>query len=124
MALALEALNYDSIVLINAPFTREIRDLGYINGLKAKLKEKDASLVVIWVETSVEVCRRRMLARNSDRDTWKLAHWDEYLSKCDFTIPAALDDPNVSDDLIIFKNSSDEEFDSSLKQTVALLEQT
>lgn len=123
VGLALEALNYDDIVLINAPFTKEIRDTGYINGLKAKLKEKNASLVVIWVETSVEVCHRRMLARNSDRDAWKLSHWEEYLSKCDFSIPVALDDPNVKDDLIVFKNSSEEEFKTSLRQTVALLEQ-
>ncbi len=124
VALALEALNYDNIVLINAPFTREIRDLNYINGLKAKLKEKNASLVVIWVETDIEVCRQRMIARNSDRDTWKLAHWDEYLSRCDFSVPVALDDPNVKDDLLIFKNSSDEEFSTSLKQTVSILEET
>ena len=124
VALALESLTYDNIVLINAPFTREIRDMNYIGGLKAKLKEKNASLVVIWVETSVEVCRQRMIARNSDRDTWKLSHWDEYIAKCDFNVPVALDDPNVKDDLLIFKNSSDEEFAASLKQTVAILEET
>lgn len=28
--LAMEALEYDDIVLINAPFTQEIRDLDYI----------------------------------------------------------------------------------------------
>ncbi len=124
VALALEALNYDDIVLINAPFTREIRDLNYIAGLKAKLKEKNASLVVIWVETSVEVCRQRMTARNSDRDTWKLSHWDEYISKCDFSVPFALDDPGVKDDLLLFQNSSDEEFRASLKRTVGILEET
>ncbi len=121
--LALEALTYDDIVLINAPFTREIRDLGYINGLKTKLREKNASLVVIWVQTSVEVCRRRMVERNSDRDTWKLAHWDEYVKTCDFSVPTALDDPKIRDDLLIFRNSSDGEFNESLKQTVALLEE-
>jgi tRNA uridine 5-carbamoylmethylation protein Kti12 len=123
VALALEALNYDNIVLVNAPFTKEIRDTGYINGLKAKLKEKNTSLVVIWVETSIEVCRQRMFERNSDRDTWKLAHWDEYISTCNFDVPVALDDPNTKDDLIIFKNSSNEEFNASLKQTVAALEE-
>jgi len=124
VALALEALNYDDIVLINAPFTKEIRDMDYINGLKAKLKEKNTSLVVIWVETSIEVCRQRMVKRNSDRDTWKLTHWDEYISTRNFDVPVALDDPNIKDDFIIFKNSSDEEFNTSLKQTVATLEET
>lgn len=124
VALAMEALNYDDIVLINAPFTREIRDPEYIARLKAQLSEKEASLVVIWVETSVEVCHQRMIARNSDRDTWKLAHWDEYIARCDFRVPSALDDPAVRDDLLIFHNSSDAEFSESLRRTVEIIEQT
>jgi tRNA uridine 5-carbamoylmethylation protein Kti12 len=124
VAIALEALDYDDIVLINAPFTREIRDTNYISGLKAKLNEKNASLVVVWVETSIEVCKQRMIARNSDRDTWKLANWDEYIAGCNFNIPSALDDPNIKDDLLIFKNSSDEEFTTSLKLTVEVLEES
>lgn len=124
VALALEALDYDDIVLINAPFTEEIRDINYINNLKEKLKEKDARLVVVWVETSVEVCKQRMIARNSDRDTWKLEHWDEYIAECDFTVPTLLDDPNVIDDLLIFKNSSEEEYSESMSRIVGILETT
>lgn len=123
VALALDALTYDDIVLINAPFTREIRDTGYLNALKEKLREKGASLVVIWVETSVEVIRQRMIARNSDRDTWKISHWDEYIAGCNFDVPVSLDHPDVQDDLLIFKNSSDEEFRSSLTQTISILEE-
>ena len=39
--LALEALEYCDTVLINAPFTREIRDLDYMNGFRKKLQEHD-----------------------------------------------------------------------------------
>ena len=120
--LALEALIYDDIVLINAPFTREVRDLKYIKDLKNKLKEKNATLVVIWVETSVEVCKQRMIERNSDRDTWKIANWDEYIKTCNFNIPVELDDPLVKDDLLIFKNSSDKEFKQSMKNIVSIIE--
>ncbi|MBU3182071.1 AAA family ATPase [Clostridium psychrophilum] len=122
--LAMEALNYDDIVLINAPFTKEIRDLNYIKKLKVALKEKNASLVVIWVETSIEVTQQRMIERNSDRDTWKLAHWNEYIAGINFDIPIVLDDPCVKDDLLIFKNSSDEEFEGSLIRTIEILEET
>ena len=73
--LAMEALDYDDIVLINAPFTQEVRDNAFIADLKAKLAAKGATLAVIWVETSPEVVHQRMIERNSDRDTWKLAHW-------------------------------------------------
>lgn len=124
VALALEALNYDDIVLINAPFTKEIRDLNYINMLKAKLRDNNTSLVVIWVQTSKDVTRQRMIARKSDRDTWKLAHWDKYIAGLNFDIPIALDDPRIKDDLLIFKNSSNEEFTDSLKQIVAILEES
>ena len=120
--LALDALVYDDIVLINAPFTKEIRDQSYINNLKVLLKDKNANLVVIWVETSIEVCRQRMTDRNSDRDTWKLANWEEYISTVNFNIPVALDDPDVIDDLLIFKNSSTEEFNESLNKIVNILE--
>ncbi len=123
VALALEALDYDDIVLINAPFTREIRDKAYINSLKDKLEEKNAKLVVIWVDTSIEVCRQRMIERNSDRDTWKLTHWEEYIASCNFNIPTELDDPKVLDDLLIFHNSSEAEFDQSLKDCVKILEE-
>ena len=116
-------MDYDDIVLINAPFTREIRDRAYIDGLKEKLKEKNAKLVVIWVDTSIEVCKQRMIERNSDRDTWKLTHWDEYIAGCNFNIPTELDDPNVLDDLLIFHNSSQAEFNQSLKDCVKTLEE-
>ena len=122
--LAMEALTYDDIVLINAPFTKEIRDLNYIKKLKAALKDKNASLVVIWVETSIEVTQQRMIERNSDRDTWKLANWDEYIAGENFDIPTALDDPQVIDDLLIFKNSSEEEFKESLARIIDILEET
>lgn len=122
VALAMEAIEYEDIVLINAPFTREIRDLDYMNQLKEKLAEKNASLVVIWVETSVEVCKQRMIERNSDRDTWKLEHWDEYIAKCNFTIPTSLDNPNVVDDLLIFHNSSEKEYQESMNRIVGIIE--
>lgn len=122
--LAMEALEYDDIVLINAPFTREIRDMKYINNLKEELAKHNATLVVIWVVTPPEVVHQRMIARNSDRDTWKLEHWDEYIAKCNFQIPTQLDDPNVKDDLLIFNNGNDEEYEESMKRITGILEET
>ena len=122
LALAMEALEYDDIVLINAPFTREIRQANYINGLKTQLAEKQARLTVVWVETDVEVVKQRMIERNSPRDTWKLAHWDEYIQGVNFDIPTNLDDPNVIDDLLIFKNSNDAQYQQSMHDIVAILE--
>lgn len=122
VALAMEAIEYEDIVLINAPFTREVRDLEYMDQLKLKLLEKGATLVVVWVETSIEVCKQRMFARNSERDEWKLANWEKYIASCDFTVPTSLDRPEVVDDLLIFKNSSEDEFNESLKEIVQIIE--
>ena len=118
--LAFEALDYASIVLINAPFTGEIRDQKYIDNLKARLAEKGAVLKVIWVETDPEVCHQRMIDRGSDRDTWKLEHWDEYIAGVNFDIPETIGAANDGT-LLIFKNSSKEEFDQSMKEITAEL---
>ena len=123
VALALEALEYDDIVLINAPFTREIRDEKYMTDLKAKLALKNAKLTIIWVKTDIEVCRQRMISRNSDRDTWKLEHWDEYISGINFDIPRELDDPKCKDDLLVFENSSQGELEKSMGEILNIIEE-
>lgn len=120
--LAMEALNYDDIVLINAPFTREIRNVDYINDLKTRLIKINTNLTVIWVVTQVDVIKKRMIDRNSPRDTWKLANWDAFISGVDFTIPKSIDDPEIIDDLLLFYNSNDAEYETSMRETLELLE--
>lgn len=120
--LAMEALNYDDIVLINAPFSREIRDEAYIKDLKHRLIEKDARLSVVWVVTEVEVTHQRMVARNSSRDTWKLDNWDAYIKDVDFDIPKSIDDPKVVDDLLLFYNSNEAEYEASMMRILEVLD--
>ena len=114
--LAFEALQYENNVLINAPFTREIRDPKYVADLRKKLEEKGAGLVIVWVETSPEVCHQRMIERASDRDGWKLAHWDEYIAKCNFNRPTDIGE------IFIFNNNSMEEFKESIERIKKLLD--
>lgn len=121
LEIAYEALNYNDTVLINAPFTREVRDNDYMRRLRANLAEKGIRLVLIWVRCDTETCRRRMAARNSDRDTWKLEHWDEYIAGCDFSVPEIAGEMQLDGDFIIVENSTDEEFACSLDETVAQL---
>ena len=63
-----------------------------------------------------------MIKRNSDRDTWKLANWDEYIAGCNFSVPKELDDPSYKGDFIVFKNNNDEEFEESMKRCLEILE--
>ncbi len=120
--LGFEALVYADTVLINAPFTREIRDADYVATLRKKLAALGAKLTVIWVVTTPEVCRERMLRRNSDRDVYKITNWDKYIQSVDFSVPSHLDDPAVKDDLLLFYNSSEAEYLKSLHDVVEILE--
>lgn len=108
MDLAFEALKYENLVMVNAPFTKEIRDNEYIANLRGKLKDYGAKLTVIWIVTDPEVCHQRMIDRNSDRDVWKLANWDEYISTVNFNIPENLRDPEDKGSLLLHHNSNDE----------------
>jgi tRNA uridine 5-carbamoylmethylation protein Kti12 len=112
-----EALEYNDLVLINAPFTREVRNNEYIKELKAKLALHNAELVVIWVVTDIEVSRQRMIERNSPRDTWKLANWEEYVAGRDYSVPSM---PEISSCLVKFFNSNQEEFNESMERIYKL----
>ena len=88
LEVAFEALKYNDYVLINAPFTREVKDPKYIADLRAKLATLDTKLEIVWVIADEEACHQRMIARNSSRDYWKMEHWDEYIKTRDFSTPA------------------------------------
>ena len=64
-----------------------------------------------------------MIKRNSDRDTWKLEHWDAYIQTIDFSIPEPLKRLDAGHDLILFHNSSDAEFDESMRMILPKLEE-
>jgi len=122
VAIAMEALDYADMVLINAPFTKEVRNRDYMENLQQTLKSKNACLSVIWVKTDIDVVKQRMEERNSDRDKWKLENWDEYAAGCDFSIPKELELLSDGEDLLIFQNSDDREFHESMARVTAFLE--
>lgn len=115
MEIAYEALEYNDTVFINAPFTREIKDAVYMEKLRQELLKRDTALVVVWVQANSEVARQRMIARNSDRDTWKINNWSEYIKSQDFNKPDGIEN------LFVFENSDDTSFKQSLKDAVAYL---
>lgn len=114
MDVALEALPFNDHVIVNAPFRKEFRNEQYINDLKNKLKEYDAELIRIWVYCDVNVCHQRMIERNSDRDTWKLQNWDEYISNQDFSIPEGKE-------IHLINNSSSESCEADIKKLLEVL---
>ena len=97
----MEAINYNDYVIINAPFTKEFRNFAYLQSMRQKLRDKDAELELVWVYCDIKLIHERMIGRNSDRDTWKLQNWEEYVKKRDFTIPSI-------DGLTVVENTTEE----------------
>src|SRR5574344_425065 len=122
--MALDALKYDDIVLINAPFTKEIHDPAYIKALRKELAESyGAHLAIVWVICSIDIVHQRMIERNSPRDTFKLADWDAYVKSQHFEVPTWLKDDDDPYSLILFNNNNDAEFQESMTRVTKLLEE-
>ncbi|MBQ7374106.1 MAG: ATP-binding protein [Clostridia bacterium] len=111
--LGLEAIKYSSNVIINAPFTQELRNKRFIEDFKTRLSKLDAKLLVVYISATPELCKFRMKKRNSDRDKWKIEHWDEYIKGVNFTVPD-IDE----DELFVHKNSNDVEADEHFERLI------
>lgn len=114
LQIAFESLLFNEHVIVNAPFSKEIRNKQYIAALKEKLNTYNAELVPVWVYCDPEVTHKRMIERNSDRDTWKLANWDEYVRTQNFTTPGI-------EELHIVNNSTPESFKVDIENLLAAL---
>ena len=97
--------------------------LGAIAALREKLGTYGVKLCAIWIVTDVEVCKARMMKRRSDRDTWKMEHWDEYVKRLDFSVPEALRLEGQADSLLLYYNSNDELADASFARILPILNQ-
>ena len=62
-----------------------------------------------------------MIQRNSDRDIWKLQHWDAYNAGVNYEIPECLNDPTVTDEFYVASNNSDEELRASMRMLETML---
>lgn len=113
ISLGLEAIRYSNNVIINAPFTTEVRDDRFFDELKKRLATYGAKLLVVWISAAPELCKFRMKKRNSDRDKWKIENWDEYIKGVNFSVP------NLSEEeLFVHKNSTDEEADEHFERLI------
>ncbi|SIT39107.1 Predicted P-loop ATPase protein [Paraburkholderia ribeironis] len=91
------ALGVSAVVV--GPLSREVRERRLFDrawlGIGAEVK-----LRVVWVHTSEETARQRIVERANPNDAYKLAHWDEYRQRR-FMPSGAL-----CDDLLMFDNSA------------------
>lgn len=79
--IAFSALRFADHVILNAPFGKEVRNTAYMKTLKDRVNQQDAELMLIWVTAPISLCYERMKKRNSDRDLFKINHWEDYVKK-------------------------------------------
>ena len=89
--------------------------------LKDRANALGAELFLIWVSVPTDIIYQRMKKRNSDRDTLKLANWDDYVSKINYTPPHELEKVGAVDRLILFDNKDDSSSELSLKETLKII---
>ncbi|MCC8391597.1 ATP-binding protein [Paraburkholderia sp. MMS20-SJTR3] len=100
--------------LVVGPLSREVRERRLFDrawlGVGA-----DVKLRVVWVHTSDETARQRIVARANPADAYKLAHWDEYRQRRFVPSGAA------RDDLLMFDNTAPEaaDYDALLARLAA-----
>ncbi|SDH36484.1 AAA family ATPase [Paraburkholderia phenazinium] len=63
--------------LVVAPLSREVRERKLFDRAWLGVGD-DVTIRVVWVHTSEETARQRILERGDPNDAYKLAHWDEY----------------------------------------------
>ncbi|MEO3943922.1 AAA family ATPase [Gorillibacterium sp. CAU 1737] len=95
-------------VFMISPFTQELKNKNWLEGLLQKAgksrNEVKVKVVVVTLSDS-EAQRKRILARGTSRDEWKLEHWDEYWQSLRF-VPEINWELNESD-VLQFDNSGE-----------------
>lgn len=105
------ALGIGAVVV--GPLSREIRDRRLFDRQWLGIEE-DVKIRIVWVYTSEETARARIIARHNPNDAYKLAHWDEYRQRR--FIPSG----PASEGLLMFDNTAptDAEFDALFQAIV------
>ena len=119
--IAFSTLRFEDAVILNAPFGKEVRDAEFMRTLKEKEHDLDADLILIWIYVPLEVCHERIVRRNADRDQKKIANWESYTKKVNYSIPKDLADSNAVDTLYVFNGTDEKTSEASFSEAIKLL---
>lgn len=118
---ALSTLRFNDTVIVNAPLSKELRNIDYVKSLKEKVNKLDAKLIVIWVTAPLDVVQRRMQTRNAVRDALKLKDFESYAKNINYDSPNNLLEESAIDNLIVFDNGDDLALKNSLSNLLKIL---
>ena len=76
--------------IMTAPFIKELKDPTWARSLTGDAESLGATLRVVWIRCDDETMRTYLRRRGAARDSYKLAHWDEYLATVDPEFTPAL----------------------------------
>ena len=118
---ALSTLRYNNTVIVNAPLSKELRNVDYVKNLKEKANNLGAKLIVVWVTAPLEVVKERMQTRNATRDKLKLNDFMAYAKNINYNAPTNLLEESAVDSLIVFDNGNELSLQNSLSNALKIL---
>lgn len=108
MDICIENLAAGQNVFMISPFTSELRNKEWLEGVLAAagLTKRDIDIKVIVVALQDSGLQRdRIVERRTERDQWKLSHWEDFERRIDFVPQINWDIPESS--IYIFDNSGE-----------------
>ncbi|GIP58657.1 AAA family ATPase [Paenibacillus woosongensis] len=106
--ICIENLAAGQNVFMISPFTAELKNKQWIEDVisAAGLTKNEVDVKVIVVTLSdMETQKQRIIDRQTERDTWKLEHWDDFKHRVQFVPEITWDIPKSS--VLVFDNSGD-----------------
>lgn len=106
--ICIENLAAGQNVFMISPFTAELKNKAWIEEVLAAagLSKQEVDVKVIAVTLGdMETQRKRIEQRQTERDNWKLEHWDDFKQRVQFVPEVNWDIPASS--ILVFDNSGD-----------------
>jgi predicted kinase len=106
--ICIENLAAGQNVFMISPFTAELKNKAWIEEVLAAagLSKQEVDVKVIAVTLGdMETQRKRIEQRQTERDNWKLEHWDDFKQRVQFVPEVNWDIPASS--VLVFDNSGD-----------------
>ncbi|WMT41518.1 AAA family ATPase [Paenibacillus sp. D2_2] len=106
--ICIENLAAGQNVFMISPFTAELKNKAWIEEVlsTAGLSKQEVDVKVIAVTLGdMETQRKRIEQRQTERDNWKLEHWDDFKQRVQFVPEVNWDIPASS--VLVFDNSGD-----------------
>ncbi|MBO2945913.1 AAA family ATPase [Paenibacillus sp. F411] len=104
--ICIENLNAGQNVFMISPFTSELKNPQWMEDVLSAAgrskQEVDVKVVVVALE-DMELQKERIIDRQTERDQWKLEHWDDFKTRVNFVPEVNWDIPESS--ILVFDNS-------------------